>query len=225
MNPDKKPFSAVIFDMDGVLLDSEAIALRVFEECCQACGLPFEKSVYTSIIGTNAAKTREIFLAHYGDDFPFDRLDRCWEARYNQEALEKAVPLKPGVKWLLDRLRSAALPLGVATSTDRKKAFRKLEMAGIIQSFDAIVTGEQVEKSKPEPEIYLEAAKRLKVNPGDCLAIEDSENGVRAAFRADMTVIQIPDLIKPSPEILALGHTVMGSLFEVGKWLSIETPD
>ena len=98
-------------------------------------------------------------------------------------------------------------------------------MAGIIQSFDAIVTGEQVEKSKPEPEIYLEAAKRLKVNPGDCLAIEDSENGVRAAFRADMTVIQIPDLIKPSPEILALGHTVMGSLFEVGKWLSIETPD
>src|SRR5207253_2615312 len=115
----------------------------------------------------------------------------------------------------LDHLDSLQIPVAVATSTKSARAMQKLGDAGIGGRFKAVIGGDQVENSKPHPDIYLKAAAALGVLAEKCLALEDSENGVRSAFSAGMTVIQVPDLVEPSEALRSLGHVILGSLREV----------
>jgi HAD superfamily hydrolase (TIGR01509 family) len=210
-----KRFDAVICDMDGLLLDTERIALETFVAACEAFGLGDERSVFYRCIGTNQARGREVLEEGLGGKVDYLGFSDVWQVYYAEATGQSPVPLKPGAESFLTEVSSRGLPVAVATSTRTAEALVKLASAGIRRHFSAVIGGDQVERSKPHPDIYLRAADVLGVEPGRCLALEDSDNGVRSAVSAGMTVVQIPDLVVPSPDLLSLGHVVLDSLAEV----------
>ncbi|SHO57525.1 HAD family hydrolase [Vibrio quintilis] len=206
---------AVIFDMDGLLLDSERLALENFQTTCRKFGLDDFTDVYLTCIGTNLARTHEILQQAMGDTVDYPAFSQARETAYQALINREAIPLKPGVAELLEYLKQHQIPVAVATSTQRERALLKLRHAGLADYFPVVIGGDQVTRSKPDPEIYLKAAAALGISPADCLALEDSANGVRAAVAAGMKVIQVPDLIQPDAQLLTLGHTICQSLTEV----------
>ncbi|WP_087020131.1 HAD family hydrolase [Thaumasiovibrio subtropicus] len=206
-------YKAAIFDMDGLLLDTERVCMDIFKTACEVQDLPFIEPLYRSIIGCNAAGVEAGFRKGYGDDYP--RVHAEWRKRYNAVVLHEAIPVKDGVVALLEWLQAKGVALAVATSTQRDVAEVKLRLAGLDQYFDNITTGCEVAQGKPHPEIYWLAAERLGIDPAQCLAFEDSNNGIRAAVAAGMIAYQIPDLVEPCEEVLALGHRIEPSLATV----------
>ncbi|BEU02040.1 phosphatase [Agarivorans sp. OAG1] len=208
-------FSAAVFDMDGLLLDSEQVSYDTFSHACSELGLAFKEQVYLSCIGTNAEQIKKTICEGYGEGLDYPRLRDCWLDKYHALAVDQALPIKQGVVDLLQWLTSQGVPLAVATSSGKPTAEAKLGNADLLHFFESVSTGCQVNNSKPHPEIFLKAAKSLNIDASKCLAFEDSENGVRAAVAAGMQVYQIPDLIQPSDELKRLGHKVRDSLSEV----------
>ncbi len=145
----------------------------------------------------------------------FEDFRLAWAKEYQKLTEGRPLPLKKGVEELLGHIEKMGKPMAVATSSDHERARAKLQHSGILHFFDHIVGGDQVRRSKPDPEIYLKAASALMSEPSRCLAFEDSENGVKAALAAGMTVVQIPDLVFPDEKLLALGHIVLGSLADM----------
>ncbi len=210
-----KRFHAAIFDMDGLLLDTERIALLTFLEACEHFGIGAQTEVFNRCIGTSEALGLAILEAGLEGKVDHREFRRDWESRYVASTTHRPIPLKDGAADLLEHLASLSMPLAVATSTNTPRATQKLRDAGILDRFDAIVGGDQVPRSKPNPDIYLKAAATLGADPGKCLALEDSENGVRAALSSGMTVIQVPDLVDPAPHVREFGHIILRSLREV----------
>ena len=208
-------YKAVIFDMDGLLIDSERIALSTFVEACRDNNYEPDINVYKKCIGTTSYNTREILINGYGSDFPFDTIAELWGKKYHNEVLNKSVPLKPGALILLQHLEKEGVKRAVVTSTEQELALRKLTNAQIVHFFDFILGRDQVKQGKPDPEIYLAACHKLGEEPADCLALEDSDNGVLAAYYAGLTVIQVPDLVEPSEKVKALGQKTVKSLSDV----------
>jgi HAD superfamily hydrolase (TIGR01509 family) len=209
-------FKAVVFDMDGLLLDSEAIALTTFIEACKECGFELnDMEPYYKCIGTNWPKATQTLISGYGKDFPFDAISEIWGKKYHGETLEKPVPMKEGALKLLEYLDSKGTRKAVVTSSRKENSVIKLTNAGLLDYFEFVLGGNEIANGKPHPEMYLTAAGKLGVAPAACLAIEDSDNGVLAAFHAGLTVIQVPDLKQPSDEVKALGHTIVASLVDV----------
>lgn len=213
MNP--MNFQAAIFDMDGLLLDTERVCIEIFEQACQAVGVPFLRDLYLSVIGRNAAGIEATLRAGYGPDLDYMQLHNEWRTRYNAVVKHQAIPVKQGVIELLEWLKAEHIPTAVATSTQRDVASIKLSLSGLDRYFDAVATGCEVSQGKPHPEIYLLAASRLDVAPTQCLAFEDSNNGVRSAVAAKMIAYQIPDLVMPSDDVVALGHRIRPTLSHV----------
>jgi HAD superfamily hydrolase (TIGR01509 family) len=212
-------FKAIIFDMDGVLLDSERIALETFSQACETFQVTVDPSLYLSCVGTNNEKTKEILLAGFPDPQLFEKVRNLWFEKYRKRAFELPVPLKQGVRRLLERIDASGRPMAVATSTAYQSAVQKLDNAGIKDYFSLIVGGDQIQHSKPDPEIYNKTAVALGVESERCLALEDSENGVRSATAAGMVVIQIPDLVPPTADLNSLGHPIVESLDEVWAYI------
>jgi len=211
-------FKAAIFDMDGLLIDTESISVQTFNDSCTYFGLGDHSSVIIKCIGTNATLSKKIIENGLPKDTDIAAFHTHWHTAYKRQLSEQAIPVKHGAKLLLEHLRSIDIQIAVATSTKTEMAKQKLTSVGLIQYFDIIVGGDQVEHSKPRPEIYLRAASKLSVEPIDCIAFEDSENGVRAGVAANMTVVQIPDLVSPSEELLGLGHIILEDLEKVIKY-------
>ena len=211
-----KAIRAVIFDMDGLLIDSERVALSAFKQACFELGLQIDPGTYLQCVGRNQSAANAILAEALGSNSGVSDLRACWEGHYRKKVATTPSLLKSGAIELLESLRQLDLPLAVATSTNHAHATARLKKEGIHHFFAAIVGGDQVKKSKPEPDIYLKAAASLGVASNDALALEDSENGVRAAVAAGMTVCQIPDLIEPSEEFRKrLGHHVLSELSDV----------
>ena len=208
-------YKAVIFDMDGLLLDSEGIALSTFIDSCRKHSFEPNIEVYYKCIGTNASTTKEILLEGYGKNFPYKAITELWVKNNHEETLNKSVPLKKGVLSLLQYLEQKGVKKAVATSSRKKNALIKLANAKLLHFFDIVLGGDQVLNGKPNPEIYLTVSQKLNEEPIRCLALEDSDNGVLAAHDAGLTVIQVPDLNEPSVEIANLGHVIVKSLVEV----------
>lgn len=208
-------FRAAIFDMDGLLLDTERVCMSIFKQACEAQNVPFLEDVYLSIIGRNSAGIEQTIREGYGPSLDYPALHNEWRVRYNAVVKHQAIPVKTGVIELLQWLKDQGIPAAVATSTNKDVAEIKLSLAGLDQYFDHITTGCEVSHGKPHPEIYLLAASRLGVDSKLCLAFEDSNNGVRSAIAANMQTYQIPDLVEPCVEVKALKPIIRRSLLDV----------
>ena len=213
-----RQFHAVIFVMDGLLLDTERIALSSFVETCENFGIGEQTELFMRCIGTNRALGQDVLKEGLQGKVDYLDFECVWDTKYIDCTSNRPIPLKDGTKELLEQLASLIIPVAVATSTDSVRATQRLRDAGISDKFDAIVGGDQVPNSKPHPDIYLKAAAILRVSPEKCLALEDSENGVRSALNAGMTVVQIPDLVQPSPILCSLGHIILGTLRDVASY-------
>jgi len=214
-----EPYNAVIFDMDGLLLDTERIALEHFVKACRAFHFEPDIDVYVRCIGTNSAATQVILTEGYGPEFPFEAIREVWTENYQKAVRENPIPMKSGAEKLLNYLKQSDIRLAVATSTKYDTALQKLKNAGVFHFFEKIVGGDQVENSKPHPEIYLQVSAFLGEVPEQCLALEDSDNGVLSAHNARMQVIQVPDLREPSAEVRNIGHPILPSLDEALRFL------
>lgn len=205
---------AVIFDMDGLMLDTESLAREAWFETMRQWGYTLTDDVYLRVLGTTAVRTRDIFREAFGPDIPVEAMyDQ--KQRYVDEAIASGrIAVKPGLIELLDWLDAQRIPKAVASSTVRAQVLTKLSTVNLAERFDAIVGGDEVAHGKPAPDIFLEAARRLGTSPSACVALEDSENGVRAACAAGMRVIMVPDLKLPDDEIRMLVECVLPSLHE-----------
>jgi HAD superfamily hydrolase (TIGR01509 family) len=210
-----KEFDAVIFDMDGLLIDSEKIAFEAFAEVCARFALGDQSALFYKCIGTNRAAGEQLIKDGLEDKVDYIEFIAAWDALYISRTTNTKIPLKAGAQELLEHITSLEVPIGVATSSSTRRATQKLQDGGIFHYFKTIVGGEQVVKSKPNPDIFLRAAAVLGARAEKCLALEDSENGVTAAVSAGMVTIQIPDLVEPSNELKALGHIILPSLAHV----------
>lgn len=208
-------YQAAIFDMDGLLLDTERVCQQAFRDACESLSLPFLEETYLSIIGCNSQGIEDRLTKGYGDKIDYETLRKAWMDRYRPIVNNTAIPVKKGVITLLSWLKENNIPMAVATSTHKELAITKLTLAGLYPYFDHLSTGCEVQNGKPHPEIFLLAAQRLNVDPSLCLAFEDSNNGVRSAVAANMQVFQIPDLVSPCEEVSQLGHMIESSLDKV----------
>ena len=206
--------AAIVFDMDGLLLDTERVVLDGFLHACRAHAVPPDPGAYYRCIGTTMERTRELLIEGYGPDFPYDAIVATWNDYCDEHLVRRAPPVKPGALEMLQRVRRHAIPCALATATWDPEASERLAMVGLDEFFSVRVTGDQVTRGKPDPEPYLSATARLGVEPAHAWALEDSAHGVRSAFTAGLEVFQIPDLVPPDPSLLTLGHTVFDSLFD-----------
>jgi HAD superfamily hydrolase (TIGR01509 family) len=205
----------VIFDMDGLMLDTESIAQTAWEQAFARTGRTLTPEMFGRMIGRNKRDCAELMGEWFGADFDFGATYRQCGMIYEELIAAHGLPLKPGVMELLRELAARGVPLAVATSTRQPKARQRLEQAGLLGFFAVVVAGDEVVNGKPAPEIYREAARRLGIDPALSFALEDSHAGVRAAHAAGLKVIMVPDLLPATEEIEKLTHRVVPSLEEV----------
>lgn len=205
----------VIFDMDGVIFDTE----RFYIDCCvpaaEKVGLTGMHEVALGCIGLTVEETEKRLIAAYGEDAPLKEFHeetfRIFRRRYEEEGL----PIKPGVREILTWLREAGARVALASSTYTDTVRTELADADLIDYFDVIIGGDMAKRSKPAPDIFLQAAEALGVDPSECFIIEDSFNGIRAAFAAGARPLMVPDLLEPDEEIRGMAEAVFPSLYEV----------
>ena len=210
---------AVVFDMDGVIFDSERLSKEVWLEIAEECGIEGFSPVYDEIIGVNKAGGRQIVCEAYGKDFPFDEIHAEAAVRKLPKCPNGHYPLKAGIVELLTFLKEQNYKIGLASSTEESVVRMHLEKSGLISYFDCLICGNMVANSKPHPEIFLVACETLGVTPGETYIIEDSYNGIRAAASAGAFPIMVPDLKAPTEEMEKLSKLILKDLYEVKKHL------
>ncbi|MDR2150367.1 MAG: HAD family phosphatase [Spirochaetaceae bacterium] len=190
----------VIFDMDGLMLDTERPALAAWIKAAEQWGYTLEAQVVFRTIGINEPAMRAVYHAEYGAQFPYEAIRQKVRQILAQE---QTIQHRPGLLILLDHLAALSLPLAVATSTGKESALKKLEKAGIIDRFSAFAFGDEVSHGKPAPDIFLCAAQRLNIEPVFCIGFEDSPPGLLGLYRAGIRSVFVKDLLEPPVEIAA----------------------
>lgn len=205
---------AVIFDMDGLMLDTETISMNSMHRTLRLHKIKFDDQWLYDIIGMNSKGAKNYFHEKLGYPLP-EEVDATFIKTYEEHVTTNGIELKAGLIELLKFLEEADIRRAVATSTRTRMAHKKLGMTGIIHWFETIVCGDEVENGKPAPDIYLKAAKNLGVDPENCLALEDSDNGAKAAHAAAIDVILVPDLKQPKDQTRDIAHSVVANLHDV----------
>mgnify|MGYP002777081986 CR=1 FL=1 len=211
--------AAVLFDMDGLLLDTERLIRDAMIAEMAAAGLAFSHDQYERLIGRPERDCPAIMRGLFGADFDYDWLRAAAGQRIRAEH-GPVRPLKPGAAALLAQLQAAGIPCALVSSTERRLIESHLRHAGVRSHFSLVIAGDEVSAGKPDPEPYLMAAARLGLRPVDCLALEDSHNGVRSAHAAGVPVIMVPDLQPATPDIAAHTLAVAPDLDTVARWLA-----
>lgn len=215
MNLPRVP-QAVVFDMDGLLFDSERLYLEAAITAVVEIGHDAGVEVFHRTIGVPWARNREVLLEHFGPAFPVDDFITVWLQHFGAIAATR-LALKPGVVDLLDLLEELRLPKAIATSSSHATVQSHLAAHDLVGRFDAIVGAGDYADGKPAPDPFLAAAARLAVSPEACLALEDSYNGVRSASAAGTMTVMVPDLLPATAEIRALCSLVVADLHAVRK--------
>ena len=206
--------TTVIFDMDGLMFDTERLARDAWRRAMAEHGYALDDSVYLAAVGRTVEAACRVFVDALGPDLPIEDIEAA-KARYLQEMLTPRPPLKRGLVVLLDGIGDLGLSTAVASATARAEVERRLSSVDLLERFDAVVGGDEVARGKPAPDLFLRAGERLHVSPAGCVVLEDSEAGIRAAAAAGMIPVMVPDLAEPSPLVRALAAAVVGSLPEV----------
>lgn len=213
-------YKAVVFDMDGVIFDSERAVMQCWKEVASRHNIPDIEKAILACTGTTMVRTREIMLNLYGADFPYDEYARESSAIFHSRYDGGRLPMKQGVKELLTFLKEHDKKIALASSTRQQVVTDELRDAGIIEYFDRIICGDMVSRSKPAPDIFLKACEELNVSPSDSYAIEDSYNGIRAAHAGGLHPIMVPDLLPADEEMQSLAEIVLPSLTSVMEYLA-----
>jgi HAD superfamily hydrolase (TIGR01509 family) len=209
-----RPVAAVVFDMDGLLFDTETLYAEAILAAARELGCAMSHDVFLQLVGRSRELNHAFLRRHYGDDYPLDALIVAWGQHFRRLA-EPGLPLKPGAAELLDRLDELALPRAIATSSSHPTVASNLARHDLGGRFHAVVAHGDYAAGKPAPDPFLVAARRLGVAPASCLALEDSHNGVRAAAAAGMMTVMVPDLVAANAEMAGLCAAIVDDLHAV----------
>lgn len=209
---------AVVFDMDGVIFDSERLVIACWKPIAQKYHIPDIEEACFECMGINAALTEQKMKERYGEQFPYQEYKAEVSKLFFEQAKDGKLPQKEGIKELLEYLKNRQIKIALASSTRREVVERELKEGGLFDYFDQVVCGDMVQNSKPDPEIFLKACEQLGVNPQSVYAIEDSYNGIRSASRAGMMPIMVVDLAPATDEMRKLAIKVYDSLLQVKEY-------
>jgi HAD superfamily hydrolase (TIGR01509 family) len=216
------PIDAVIFDLDGLILDSERPIRDAVIEVIAALGFDMPEAFYATLIGVPGPECDALIRDYFGASFPFDVYFENSNAKI-ADALAGGIALKSGVHEILQHLERRATPLALATSSSRRYVERQLNANNLVPFFKAVATRDDVKRGKPHPDLFLKAAADLGVAPERCLVLEDSHNGVRAAHAAGCVPIMVPDLLQATEEMRELCFVIASDLHEVRRLLARDT--
>lgn len=194
----------VIFDMDGLMFDTEKVFIQAWDYAGEKIGIGKAGYMVYKTLGMSIVMAYEVWKEEFGDRYNQEELRKYTKEFLQKFYAENKVPVKPGLYVLLDYLKEQGCKMAVATSSPRWEVERHLKDAGVADYFVGIVCGDMVAKSKPEPEIYLKACEILGAKPEECIALEDSKNGLLSAHRAGCKPIMVPDLWQPDEEVLQM---------------------
>lgn len=216
MKIDINNIKSIIFDMDGVIFDTELVYLEIWSKVFEKYGYKLQKEVYAEVLGTGRENVKKVFLNNYGNELPIDKMYREKDEDL-EKAVDKGIPLKQGAYEILYYLKNNNYKIALATSASKERALKQLRYADIEKFFDVIVSRDDVKETKPNPDIFLKAAKKLNVNPNECIVIEDSSAGIKAAFNAGMAGIHVVDLKEPDNEIIRNCYKSFNNLNDIRK--------
>ena len=214
----KYAIDAVLFDMDGLMFDSERLSDTAWRAVGPRFGVEVGPDEMALLRGTTREQGRINFKRRYGEGFPYDEAaDEAWQLW--DAMLEREVPVKRGLRELLAYLKQRGVKMAVASSTPRRMVERNLAKAQVREWFDAVVCGDMVTRSKPDPEIFETAARHLGVEPRRCLVLEDSYNGMRAGKAAGCVTVMVPDMDPATAEMRDIAAAILQNLAEVPAFL------
>ena len=205
---------AVIFDMDGLIFDTEQLYQEAIMAAADEVGQPMTPDIFRAMIGRPWVRSREFLVAHYGSGFEVDDFRAAWNRHFDL-IVDARLALKPGVVELLDALDQLALPCAIATSSTHHTVRHHLSAHDLTGRFHHVVAHGDYLTGKPAPDPYLKAAGLVGIDPVCCLALEDSHNGVRSAAAAGMMTIMVPDLLDATDDIRELCALVVPDLHAV----------
>ena len=210
----RREIRAVVFDMDGLMLDTEPIYKVAWQAAAAELGYDLDDAFYSQFVGRPNGDCERLLTERFTTAFPLDGFRARWPLLWHSEVEDTGIRQKPGLLELLTFLELQRLPFAIATSSGSEEATFCLRAAGLDGRFSVIVTSDQVANGKPSPDLYLEAARRLQTDPAQCVALEDSEAGILAASRAGMVPVLVPDMTPPSDVAVRASFRVLGSLTE-----------
>lgn len=196
--------NGAVFDMDGLMFDSERLVYETWQMMMDELGFEYSLDIFKNTIGLRTDMTESYYNSLYGERFQYKPLKQKSREIFLKRVTDEGVPIKKGLLDLLEFLKSNGFKIAVATSTSAQTAHKIIKMAGVYDYFDAFVCGDDVKNSKPHPEVFLTAAERLSLSPKECVAFEDSINGIKSAHSAEMTTVMVPDYLQPTQEIIPL---------------------
>lgn len=206
---------AVLFDMDGVMFDTERMYQKAWLLAGQQMGAPMKPEIVDRLRGRNREGCARVCREVFGQDFDFDAMRTACRALMARWIEENGLPVKPGLYELLAELERRGIPAVLATSTTRDSAWGHLQRAKVDRYFLGAVCGDDVSHSKPHPEVFLKAAALAGRDPKNCLVLEDSPAGVRAGAAAGCFTVMVPDLTAPDEEMRALADEILPGLKDV----------
>lgn len=206
-------YTGAIFDMDGVLFDTERIYQQTWHELAKERGIELGEGFLKAITGTNGERMQRVVETYYQSDDGAAIVEKCMKRM--REKLSASVPVKEGVREILGFFRERGVQMAVASSSFPYQIEANLRRAGLRDYFDAVVSGTEMKHGKPAPDIFLCAAERIRCRPEECFVFEDSENGIRAGHAAGCITVMIPDLIEPSDAIRPYCSWICRDFFEV----------
>lgn len=209
-----------VFDMDGLMFDSERLVYETWQMMMDELGFEYNLEIFKNTIGQRTDMAESYYNSLYGERFCYQPLKQRSREIFLKRVSEEGVPIKKGLVELLEFLKSNNLKIAVATSTSAQTAHKIIRMAGVYDYFDAFVCGDDVRNGKPHPEVFLTAAERLSLPPTECVAFEDSINGIKSAHSAEMTTVMVPDYLHPTEEIIPMIDFLCDDLSQAIEFIS-----
>ena len=212
--------NGAVFDMDGLMFDSERLVYETWQMMMDELGFDYNLDIFKNTIGLRTDMAESYYNSLYGERFCYKPLKQKSRELFLKRVSEEGVPIKKGLVELLEFLKSNNLKIAVATSTSAPTAHKIIRMAGVYDYFDAFVCGDDVRNGKPHPEVFLTAAERLSLPPTECVAFEDSINGIKSAHSAEMTTVMVPDYLQPTEEIIPMIDCLCDDLSQAIEFIS-----